>query len=655
MARTEKQRGDCHANDSKQSSDGFGDVENAANLLAAIVNSSFDAIIGKDLRGIVTSWNGAAEQMFGYTADEMIGQSITRLIPPALQSEEVVILSQLKQGVKIEHFETTRLKKSGEAIDVSVTISPIRNLAGEIIGASKVARDITERKRVEAAVLESEARFRTMADSIPQLAWIADAAGQVYWYNQRWHDYTGMTPEDMQGLGRRSMLDATVLPEILARWATAISSGEPFEMEFPVRRFDGEFHPFLTRVQPVKDSEGTIVQWFGTNTDVSELKQMETALRETQARLKSTLGAAEVGTWTWDISSNILMADEFTALVFSLEADRAAQGLPVEAYLAALHDEDQPLVAAELSKAIEECGNYNVEFRVRQENGEYLWLHSRGRVEADDAGRATLFHGAVIDISEHKKAQETIQALNTDLEQRVAIRTAQLEDTARELEAFSYSVSHDLQAPLRSMNGFSQVVLDEYGPLLPEEGQRYLRSIRSGSKKLAALIGDMLSFASTSHQPIRREEVDTDKLVRSLLTDLIDQQKGRQIEVNVGALPPCLGDPALLELVWTNLLANAIKYTQKRDITRIDVGWELSPEGGAYFVRDNGAGFDMKYADKLFSVFYRLHSSQDYEGSGVGLATVQRIIQRHGGRIWAEAQENQGATFHFTLGTEPTE
>ena len=387
------------------------EAESIGRLGAEIVRSASDAVITQTPEGIITSWNPGAERIFGYTAHEAVGRPVLMFVPPECAAEETEILAKIGRGERVDHFETVRLRKDGRIANVSVTVSSLKDNSGRVVGAVKILRDISERKQSEDALRASEERFRTMANSIPQLTWIARADGFIYWYNQRWYDYTGTTPEQMEGWGWQTVHDPEVLPKVVANWTGAINSGQPFEMEFPLLGADGKFRAFLTRVQPLKDAEGRVVQWFGTNTDVEELKRMQESLRASQARLNSTLAAGSIGTWTWDIVNDRLSGDEFIARMFAVDPAAAAKGLPVEVYLRAVVEEDQPAVATALGRAIQSCGHYDVEYRVRQQNGELHWLQAKGRVEGDAAGKALRFHGAVMDITERKRSEGRFRRL----------------------------------------------------------------------------------------------------------------------------------------------------------------------------------------------------------------------------------------------------
>ncbi len=230
---------------------------------AALVESSVDAIISKTLDGVVLSWNAAAERMFGYDAAEIIGQPITRLFPPELVGEEQSILERIRRGERVERYETVRITKDGRRLDVGLTISPIRDASGEIIAASKIVRDLSERKRIET-------QFELLADTMPAMCWMADAEGWIFWYNRRWYDYTGTTFEQMEGWGWRSVHDPATLPQVMERWQGSIETGQPFDMTFPLKGADGELRPFLTRITPLRGTDGRIFRWLGVNTDITE-------------------------------------------------------------------------------------------------------------------------------------------------------------------------------------------------------------------------------------------------------------------------------------------------------------------------------------------------------------------------------------------------
>ncbi len=253
-----------------------------------------------------------------------------------------------------------------------------------------------------------------------------------------------------------------------------------------------------------------------------------------------------------------------------------------------------------------------------------------------------LVSSAIRDVSDRQRVERALQETN-----------AELRTVIHELESFSYSISHDLRAPVRAISGFARIVMEDYGELLPAAGQDHLRRIHEGAIKMGQLIDGLLAFSKMGRQPLNKQAVRPASIVRRVLEDLHAERNGRNVEISVGELPACEADPMLLQQVFANLLSNALKYSRKRDPAVIKVGCRRIESIPTYFVQDNGAGFDMQYADQLFGVFQRLHRGDEFEGNGVGLAIAHRIVHRHGGRMWSEAELHQGATFYFTLESAP--
>jgi PAS domain S-box-containing protein len=383
--------------------------------LAAIVESSNDAIISENLDAVITSWNAAAQSIFGYTEEETVGQPITVLIPPELRDEENKILARLRAGERIEHFETIRVTKTGKKVKVSLTISPIRDSTGKIVGFSEVVRDITERKLAEEALRESEQQFRTLAEAIPQLCWMARGDGYVFWYNQRWYTYTGTTPEQMEGWGWQSVHHPQTLPSVLERWKAAISTGEPSGMIFPLRGADGVYRPFLTRVMPIKDAEGRVVRWFGTDTDITELHHAQEALRASEERLRLALQAAQIGTFEWNIQTGVNSWTPELEAMYGLPP--GSFGGTQTAFENLVHPDDRARVIELNNWALKSGQPTKGEWRVVWPDGSVHWISGSWQVFMNESGEPSRMIGVNGDVTERTLAQEALRESEERLRQ----------------------------------------------------------------------------------------------------------------------------------------------------------------------------------------------------------------------------------------------
>ncbi len=626
-----------------------------------------------DQEGRVATWNDGAARIKGYSADEIVGKHFSVFYTPEQLAQGIprqALQEAIAQGRHEQKGE--RVRKDGSRFWAHQVILPMYDAAGKLRGFSKVLHDVTEQQRANEALAASEQRFQTLANSIPQLVWMAEPGGDISWYNQRWYEFTGTTFEQMQGWGWQSVHHPDVLPAVLEQWTAAIQAARQFEMEFPLRGADGQFRTFLTRVAPLKDANGQVLRWFGTNTDISERKQAEEILAAQSEELarradevKRSRAALESQTLMLrsvldGIGEGLVAADtEGRFILWNQAAERilgkgAANVPPPEwpRHYGLFHADTHTPLPAEMDPLANAIGGsaITVEIFVWHEllkRG--TWIEATGAPLRDKAGALTGGVVAFRDITQRRIDELEIRKLNDELERRVLARTAQLQEANKELESFTYSVAHDLRAPLRHIAGYSGALLEDYATAFDKEASGYLHGIQDGTQRMGELVDELLALAQVVRKPPAMQTASLNSLVREVITILQPEVAGRQLEWRIADLPSIECDPILLRQVFQNLISNAIKYSRTRTNALIEIGQTVENGEPVLFVRDNGVGFNMKYAHKLFGVFQRLHKTEEFEGTGVGLATVQRIVKKHQGRVWAMAELDKGATFYFTL------
>jgi PAS domain S-box-containing protein len=535
--------------------------------------------------------------------------------------------------------------------------------------SSTVVSDTTDpQARLRAAAL----RYRALVEKIPAVTFVATLDNQ----DQNHEFYVSPQIEMLLGFSQAEWLDDPMLwyrqvhPDDRERWAcefaATCSSGVSFRSEYRLLAKDGRVVWVRGDCQVVRDEKGCPLFLQGIAFDITDSKLAEGVLRdahtrleervrqrtaelaESEARLRAIVETAVDGIITIDERGTVTSFNPAAVRLFGYAPEEVIgqnvnRLMPVPYY-----DEHDGYLHNYISTGAKKIIGIGREVIGLRKDGSQFPMDLA--VSETWLGQRRVFTGTVRDISDRKRAAEEIRQLNTELEQRVVERTAQLQTVNNELEAFSYSVSHDLRTPLRSLDGFSQALLEDYGDKLDDDGQEMLHRIRAASQRMGQLIDDLLNLSRVTRVEMSRETVDLSKMAREVAEELRGSEPDREVEFVIADQLSANTDARLLRIVLTNLLSNAWKFTSKRSPAHIEFGCCRETGMDSYFVRDNGAGFNMQYAKKLFGAFQRLHGAAEFAGTGVGLATVQRIVHRHGGRVWAEGEPDCGATFHFTLG-----
>jgi PAS domain S-box-containing protein len=495
---------------------------------------------------------------------------------------------------------------------------------------------------------ESDAWRRSIIDWLPQYLWTSDAEGQLTYVDARFHTLLGISRDEGNMPGWFVRVHPDERDAARQRWRESVGHGREFRAEYRLL-VNGTYRWFVSRARPALDPSGNVTHFVGTVHDIHDEVATREALKNEQGRLGALAASSPLMLYSFRQSAAGRPTFPYVSPAFERHFGVRGEVLaedPTPFYMLG-YPEEVAAINASVDESRENLSLWTHQWRVNVPGKGEIWLEAYAMPAREPDG-STIWHGSLADITERRRQEQELRSLNTELERRVAERTEALEEANRELEAFSYSVSHDLREPLRAINGFSRAVVEDFGASLPAGAQRQLEAIRAGALRMGRLIDDLLAFSRLSRQPLKRRPTDLALVVEECLREL-DGAKGNAT-VRVGELLPCDVDASLAKQVFMNLLANAFKYSRPRPAPVVEL--ESRRENGevVYSVRDNGVGFDMKYASKLFQVFQRLHAKEDFEGTGVGLAIVHRIVTRHGGKVWADAAIDQGATFSFTLG-----
>ncbi|MCB0609252.1 MAG: PAS domain S-box protein [Lewinella sp.] len=560
----------------------------------------------------------------------------------ALASDEQDYYSQLEHRI---------LFPNGETGYIVVRYFVVKDNHGRPIRIFGANQDITERKLAEKAIEDSEAQLSVAAQIAKLGYWEYDESDNLFTFNDQLYAIFKTTAGEMGGyrMSPEKYAETFLPPEeqdIVAKEVKMARESPLPEyhryLEHRIIYATGETGYAGVRFFTVKDKSGANYKTIGVTQDITERKLAEMALRDTEFSLQKAFEIAAIGPCKYSIKFDRYEWTQRALDVIGFKNEEIPEKFG--GFLKYVHPDDVEHIISEVKKA-NITGVFDVENRIFI-NGRMKWIRFKSELEYNEDGKPLNSVGIVQDITDRKLAENELMRYRDHLEQLVRQRTAQLEDTNKDLEAFAYSISHDLRAPLRHINGFANIL----GRMMndhPTAG-KYIDLINSSSTRMGTMIDGLLHFSRLGRQTIDKSEVDLNSLISEIIVQFKPDLEHRRIEWKIDQLPKVNGDPNLLKIAFENLISNAIKYTRKEEKAVIEIG-SGDKGNSTVFIRDNGVGFDMAYADKLFGVFQRLHNEEEFEGTGIGLANVQQIIRKHGGAIRADGALNEGAVFYVTL------
>jgi PAS domain S-box-containing protein len=619
-------------------------LEETTTLLRSVTEGTTDVVFVKDRDGRYLMINTAGAAYVGRGVDEIIG-----LTDDALFAPEMARTIRERDRAILETGETRTDEYAEFVRDRRRTFlaikGPCRDVQGRITGVFGISRDITDRK-VERSLLTG------ILEGTQDVVAAIDRDFRFLAFN------SALKREYEEGFGAQVDEGARMSdvladhPEALAQRLSVVGRalrGEEVQTQWTVGEPRPDSRWYDVRISPLRDETDHVIGGSLIGRDITGQREAESQLRRSESRFRALGLHAPVGIFEADARGQCTFVNTRWCELTGLSPEEAIGRV----WSLAVHPDDLADVAFAWDRAIERRGEFRADYRLQRADGEDVWVSAAAAPLVDILGEPGGWLGTVVDVTERRRNEVEIRRNRDEirgLNDRLASRARALEAANRELESFSYSVSHDLRTPLRAIDGFTQALVEEYAAQLDANAHHYMDRVRRNTQRMGQIIDDLLVLARVARGEIRSERVDLTALAREVDAALRAAQPGRDVAFTAAPGLCATGDSRLLRLVLENLLDNAWKYTSRKARARIAFGMENGGGETAFFVRDDGAGFDMAYAGKLFGAFQRLHGAAEFAGSGIGLATVARIVDRHGGRTWAEGAVGQGATFYFTLG-----